>query len=176
WPPAVFGLASPPRSAQAALGEFRVPSGSWRRTLLQKTSGWCHDLPRAEGAASRPAVHDPPQRSQSAPLPNFRGVTFCGEFLMRSFAATAGAAMARGCSRDLRVRALAIVEARESAREAARLLKVGASTAIRWVQRWTTTGSIDAKPGTRHRRFTTSPDLLPNAARHLRGTSSGWSI
>jgi len=45
--------------------------------------------------------------------------------------ATAGVKMARGYPRDLRVRALAIVEVGESAREAARLLNVAASTAIR---------------------------------------------
>jgi hypothetical protein len=56
--------------------------------------------------------------------------------------------MAKGYSKDLRVRVLAFVEAGESAREAARLLNIGASTAIRWIERWTTTGSVDAKPGT----------------------------
>jgi transposase len=60
--------------------------------------------------------------------------------------------MARGYSKDLRIRALAIVEGGESAREAARLLNLGASTTIRWIQRWTTTGSVDAKPGTGHSR------------------------
>jgi len=60
--------------------------------------------------------------------------------------------MAKGYSKDLRVRAVSIVEAGESAREAARLLEVGASTAIRWIERWTTTGSVDAKPGTGHCR------------------------
>ena len=60
--------------------------------------------------------------------------------------------MAKGYSKDLRVRAVSIVEAGESAREAARLLDVGASTAIRWIERWTTTGSVDAKPGTGHCR------------------------
>ena len=60
--------------------------------------------------------------------------------------------MAKGYSKDLRVRAISIVEAGESAREAARLLNVGASTAIRWIERWTTTGSVDAKPGTGHSR------------------------
>ena len=60
--------------------------------------------------------------------------------------------MAKGYSRDLRVRAVSIVETGESAREAARLLNVGASTAIRWIERWTTTGSVDAKPGTGHCR------------------------
>ena len=60
--------------------------------------------------------------------------------------------MARGYSNDLRARAVAIVEEGESAREAARLLKVGASTAIRWVERWTKTGSVEAKTGTGHPR------------------------
>ena len=60
--------------------------------------------------------------------------------------------MAKGYSNDLRVRAIAIVEDGESAREAARLLKVAASTAIRWVGIWTTTGSVEAKPGTGHSR------------------------
>jgi transposase len=60
--------------------------------------------------------------------------------------------MAKGYSKDLRVRAVSIVEGGESAREAARVLNVGASTAIRWIERWTTTGSVDAKPGTGHSR------------------------
>jgi len=60
--------------------------------------------------------------------------------------------MAKGYSKDLRVRAVSIVETGESAREAARLLNVGASTAIRWIERWTTAGSIDAMPGTGHSR------------------------
>jgi transposase len=60
--------------------------------------------------------------------------------------------MAHGYSKDLRVRAVTIVETGESTREAARLLSIGASTAIRWIERWTTTGSVDAKPGTGHSR------------------------
>jgi transposase len=60
--------------------------------------------------------------------------------------------MAKGYSKDLRVRAVQIVEAGESAREAARILNVGASTAIRWMERWRTTGRVDAKPGTGHSR------------------------
>ncbi len=60
--------------------------------------------------------------------------------------------MAKGYSKDLRVRAVSIVEAGESAREAARLLDLGASTAIRWIERWTRTGSVEAKPGTGHNR------------------------
>jgi transposase len=57
-----------------------------------------------------------------------------------------------GYSNDLRMRAVAMAEAGESARKAVRLLKVGASTAIRWIARWTTTGSVDAKPSTGHSR------------------------
>jgi transposase len=60
--------------------------------------------------------------------------------------------MAKGYSKDLRVRAVSIVEGGESAREAARLLNVGAATAIRWIDRWKTTGSVDASPGTGHSR------------------------
>src|SRR5450755_1735131 len=60
--------------------------------------------------------------------------------------------MAKGYSKDLRVRVVSIVEEGDSAREAARLLNVGASTAIRWIERWTTTGSVEAKPGTGHSR------------------------
>ncbi len=60
--------------------------------------------------------------------------------------------MAKGYSKDLRIRAVLIVETGESAREAGRLLDVSASTAIRWIDRWTTTGSVEAKPGTGHTR------------------------
>ena len=60
--------------------------------------------------------------------------------------------MARGYSNDLRARVISIVMEGESAREAARLLDLGASTAIRWVERWTKTGSAEAKSGTGHAR------------------------
>jgi transposase len=60
--------------------------------------------------------------------------------------------MAKGYSTDLRERAISIVEDGDSAREAARVLNVAPSTAIRWVELWTTTGSIEAKPGTGHSR------------------------
>jgi transposase len=60
--------------------------------------------------------------------------------------------MARGYSNDLRLRVVAIVQGGESAREAARLLNLGASTAIRWIERLTKTGSVAAKPGTGHTR------------------------
>ena len=60
--------------------------------------------------------------------------------------------MAKGYSEDLRVRVVALVEAGESRREAARLLDIGASSAVRWLDRWTSTGSVAAKPGTGHCR------------------------
>ncbi len=60
--------------------------------------------------------------------------------------------MAKGYSTDLRARAIALVDEGESAREAARVLDVAASTAIRWVERWTRTGSVEAKPGTGYDR------------------------
>jgi len=60
--------------------------------------------------------------------------------------------VARGYSMDLRARVVALVEDGESRREAARVLGVGAATAIRWLERWTTTGSVAALPGTGHRR------------------------
>ena len=60
--------------------------------------------------------------------------------------------MAKGYSKDLRVRAVSMVEEGESAREVARVLNIGASTAIRWIERWTTTGTVEAKPGTGHSR------------------------
>jgi transposase len=60
--------------------------------------------------------------------------------------------MAKGYSTDLRNRVVALVEAGESRREAARLLELAASTTIRWMDRWETTGSVAAKPGTGHCR------------------------
>ena len=56
--------------------------------------------------------------------------------------------MAKGYSTDLRARAVALVEAGESRREVARLLDLAASTTIRWMDRWQTTGNVAAKPGT----------------------------
>ena len=60
--------------------------------------------------------------------------------------------MGKGHWKDLREGVVAIVDGGESAREAARLLNLGASTAIRWIDRWTTTGTVDALPGTGHSR------------------------
>jgi transposase len=61
-----------------------------------------------------------------------------------------------GEGKDLRARAVALVEEGESRREAARVLGLGASTAIRWIERWierwATTGSIAALPGMGHSR------------------------
>ena len=55
--------------------------------------------------------------------------------------------MAKGYSKDLRVRAGELIESGESAREA---LNLGASTTIRWIDRWRKTGNVEAKPGTGH--------------------------
>lgn len=60
--------------------------------------------------------------------------------------------MAKGYSKDLRARAVAMVEDGESRREAARLLNLAPSTTVRWLDRWTTTGSVESKPGTGHSR------------------------
>jgi len=60
--------------------------------------------------------------------------------------------MAKGYSKDLRARAVELVESGESAREAARILNLGASTTIRWMDRWRKTGNVEAKPGTGHSR------------------------
>ena len=61
--------------------------------------------------------------------------------------------MAKGYSKDLRERAVALVEVEgESRREAARVLGLGASTAVRWLDRWRRTGGVEAKPGTGHSR------------------------
>lgn len=60
--------------------------------------------------------------------------------------------MSKGYSKDLRARAVALVEEGESRREVARVLNLAPSTAVRWLDRWTTTGTVEAKPGTGHSR------------------------
>jgi transposase len=60
--------------------------------------------------------------------------------------------MAKGYSTDLRARVVSMVEAGKSRREVARLLDLPASTTIRWMDLWQTTGSVAAKPGTGHSR------------------------
>jgi transposase len=60
--------------------------------------------------------------------------------------------MAKGYSKDLRERAVAMVEDGESRREVARVLNLAPSTAVRWLDRWTSTGTVEAKPGTGYSR------------------------
>jgi transposase len=60
--------------------------------------------------------------------------------------------VAKGYSKDLRERAVAMVEEGESRREVARMLNLAPSTAVRWLDRWNRTGSVAAKPGTGHSR------------------------
>ena len=60
--------------------------------------------------------------------------------------------MAKGYSKDLRERAVALVEEGESRREVARVLNLAPSTAVRWLERWTTAGTVESKPGTGHSR------------------------
>ena len=60
--------------------------------------------------------------------------------------------MTRPYSMDLRVRAVALVEAGQSRRAVARLLGLGEATVIRWLRRQTIFGTCAAKPmgGDRH--------------------------
>ena len=60
--------------------------------------------------------------------------------------------MAKGYSRDLRQRAVVMVEEGESRREVARVLNLAPYTAVRWLDLWNRTGSVAAKPGTGHSR------------------------
>src|SRR5258708_39845243 len=64
----------------------------------------------------------------------------------------ARASMATGYSTDLRAGVVALVEGGDRRREGARLRDLAASTTIRWMDRWQTTGSGAAKPGTGHCR------------------------
>src|SRR5262245_28416842 len=60
--------------------------------------------------------------------------------------------MGKGYSKDLRERAVAMVEEGESRREVARLLNLAPSTAVRWLDQWHRTGNVAAKAGTGHSR------------------------
>lgn len=60
--------------------------------------------------------------------------------------------IAKGYSKDLRERAVAMVEDGDRRRETSRLLNLAASTAVPWLDRWSTTGTVEAKPGTGHSR------------------------
>jgi transposase len=54
--------------------------------------------------------------------------------------------MGKPYSEDLRRRVVSAVEKGMSRREAASLYEIGASTVIRWVDRWEATASVAAKP------------------------------
>ena len=54
--------------------------------------------------------------------------------------------MPKPYSKDLRERVIAAVAGGQSRHAAATQFKVSVSSAIRWMQRWTTTGEIAAKP------------------------------
>ena len=60
--------------------------------------------------------------------------------------------MARAYSEDLRIRLIGVVEDGASARSAAKLFRVSASTAVKWVQRWRREGSVAPNPVRGHRR------------------------
>jgi transposase len=54
--------------------------------------------------------------------------------------------MARPYSQDLRVRVIEAVEGGASRREVAELYRISPSVVVIWMQRWTATGSTEAKP------------------------------
>src|SRR5258706_15273415 len=60
--------------------------------------------------------------------------------------------MARAYSEDLRVRLVRLVESGTSARSAAKLFEVSASTAVKWMQRWRRERSVAPNPVRGHRR------------------------
>lgn len=60
--------------------------------------------------------------------------------------------MAKGYSVDLRERVLGAIEAGASRRSAARVFSVSPSSAIKWNQRWRSTGQVGANPVRGHRR------------------------
>jgi transposase len=70
--------------------------------------------------------------------------------------------MARAYSEDLRVRLVRLVESGASARSAAKLFEVSASTAIKWMQRWRREKSVAPNPvrGHRHRLLDGQADWL----------------
>ncbi len=60
--------------------------------------------------------------------------------------------MARVYSQDLRERLIGAVSSGQSARAAARVFQVSASTAVKWVQHWRLTGAVPlARPRVRYR-------------------------
>lgn len=63
-----------------------------------------------------------------------------------------GAAMSRAYSEDLRVRLVRYVEGGASARTAAKVFGVSASTSVKWMQRWRRDKSVAPNPVRGHRR------------------------
>jgi len=57
-----------------------------------------------------------------------------------------GEPMAKPYSRDLRMRVVEAVEGGASRREVAELFGISPSVVVIWMQRWTQTGSVEAKP------------------------------
>ena len=57
-----------------------------------------------------------------------------------------GEPMPRPYSQDLRIRVIEAVEDGASRREVAELYRISPSVVVIWMQRWTATGSIEAKP------------------------------
>lgn len=70
--------------------------------------------------------------------------------------------MARAYSEDLRIRLVRLVESGTSARSAAKLFDVSASTAVKWMQRWRREKSVSPNPvrGHRHRLLDGQADWL----------------
>jgi len=60
--------------------------------------------------------------------------------------------MAKSYSVDLRKRVLAAIGSGASARSAARVFSVSPSSAVKWGQRWRSTGQVEASPVRGHRR------------------------
>lgn len=60
--------------------------------------------------------------------------------------------MSRAYSEDLRIRLVQLVENGTSARSAAKLFKVSASTAVKWAQRWRQEKSVAPNPVRGHPR------------------------
>jgi len=60
--------------------------------------------------------------------------------------------MSRAYSEDLRIRVVRYVEGGASARSAAKLFGVSASTSVKWMQRWRLKKSVAANPVRGHRR------------------------